>query len=133
MPSIERRPAAGLLGSLELAALRALWVGSPATVRTVLERVNADRAAPLAYTSVMTVLDRLHDKELVTRESRGRAYEYTPVDPDEQHLVDHLSSRQVTELVDQLGEVALVHFAAALDKVDPQTMERLRALGQTDD
>lgn len=133
MPPAEPSPATGLLGSLELAVLRALWAGAPATVRTVLGRVNGGRAEELAYTSVMTVLDRLHDKELVTREPRGRAYEYSPVDPDEEALVSHLGQRQVHDLVDRLGDVALIHFVAALDNVDPRTMERLRALGQQDD
>lgn len=125
--------AAQLLGSLELAVLRALWKGSPATVRTVLERVNAQRDADLAYTSVMTVLDRLHDKQIVTREQSGRAYEYVPVHDHEAALVDHLGQQQVAALVDRLGDVALVHFAATLDDLDAGTREQLQALAQRED
>lgn len=133
MRNADDSPAALLMGSLELAVLRALWTGAPATVRTVLGRVNDGRDGDLAYTSVMTVLDRLHDKELVTREQSGRAYEYTPVHDDEDGLVDHLGRQQVAELVEQLGDVALVHFAATLDVLDDRTREQLRALARRED
>lgn len=133
MRHVDDSTAAQLLGSLELAVLRALWEGAPATVRTVLERINARRDSNLAYTSVMTVLDRLHDKELVTREQAGRAYEYTPVHVDEAALVDHLGERQVAALVDRLGDVALVHFAATLEDLDDGTRQQLQALVRRED
>lgn len=133
MRHVDDSLAGQLLGSLELAVLRALWEGNPATVRTVLERINAGRDSNLAYTSVMTVLDRLHDKELVTRRQVGRAYEYTPVHQEEAGLVDHLGQQQVAALVDRLGDVALVHFAATLEDLDDGTREQLRALAQRED
>ena len=105
MRHVDDSTAAQLLGSLELAVLRALWAGAPATVRAVLERINARRDSDLAYTSVMTVLDRLHDKELVTREQAGRAYEYTPVHDDEAGLVDLLLLGGVGRGRPQLGRL----------------------------
>ena len=113
-----------------MAVLRALWFGAPATVRTVLERVNDTRDEPLAYTSVMTVLDRLHTKELVSRTQAGRAFEYEPVHSDEEALVDHLGQREVAGLVDRLGDVALLHFAAALDGLDPATRAQLEQVAR---
>lgn len=133
MPPPDVGPAASLLGSLELAVLRALWIEHPSTVRTVLDHVNGQRDEDLAYTSVMTVLDRLHDKGLVTRARSGRAYEYEPSHDDETALVDHLGQQQVADLVDRLGDVALVHFAAMLDDLDPGTRDQLRALARRED
>lgn len=121
-------PAAELLGALELAVMRALWDDPPASVRSVLDAVNTSRDEPLAYTSVMTVLDRLHDKELVARERQGRAYLYTPVHHDEQQLVQHLGRQRVDDLVARLGDVALVQFAARLHELDPDTREALERL-----
>lgn len=121
-----------LLGSLELAVLRALWAGAPATVRATLERVNERRTEPLAYTSVMTVLDRLHDKDLVVRERRGRAWAYTPVSDGEQHLMEELSRREVDALVDRFGLQALVHFTTTLDGLDPDARRRLEDLARDD-
>ncbi|RYB92009.1 BlaI/MecI/CopY family transcriptional regulator [Nocardioides oleivorans] len=64
------------MGELEQAVLETLWdAGSPASGREVHERL-ADR--DLAYTTVMTVLDRLVAKDVVARERDGRAFRYAP-------------------------------------------------------
>lgn len=49
----------------------------PVTVREVLEDIQQDRS--IAYTTVMTVLDNLHQKGWVRREAEGRAYRYEAV------------------------------------------------------
>ena len=46
------------------------------TVRDVHDRLAKDR--DIAYTTVMTVLDRMANKQLVTREREGRAWRYQP-------------------------------------------------------
>jgi len=71
------------LPQLELECLRVLWKqpgASVAQVRAALER-------PLAYTTVMTVLDRLSAKGVVQRRKQGRAYAYSA-------LLDLESARQ---------------------------------------
>lgn len=63
------------LPQLELECMRVLWRqpgASVAQVRTALAR-------PLAYTTIMTVLDRMSAKGLVERHKNGRAYLYSPV------------------------------------------------------
>lgn len=64
------------MGELEQAVLDALWDGAGASSgREVHARlVGRD----LAYTTVMTVLDRLVAKDLVVRERDGRAFRYAP-------------------------------------------------------
>ncbi|GAA2601244.1 hypothetical protein GCM10010304_57190 [Streptomyces roseoviolaceus] len=49
----------------------------PVTVREVLEDLQKERS--IAYTTVMTVLDNLHQKGWVRREAEGRAYRYEAV------------------------------------------------------
>ncbi|GGX28736.1 hypothetical protein GCM10010353_49870 [Streptomyces chryseus] len=49
----------------------------PVTVREVLEDLQKERS--IAYTTVMTVMDNLHQKGWVRREVEGRAYRYTAV------------------------------------------------------
>ena len=54
------------LGELEAAVMACLWQSqTPVSVRDVMDRLNADR--DLAYTTVLTVLDNLHRKQMVTR------------------------------------------------------------------
>ena len=61
---------------LEMLCLRALWSLGEGNVTEVRGVVAASK--PLAYTTVMTVLDRLAKKNVVTRRKVGRAFVYAP-------------------------------------------------------
>ena len=54
--------------------MEVLWARGNGTVRELLEEDNL----PLAYTTVMTTLDRLYKKQLLERVPEGRAYRYSP-------------------------------------------------------
>jgi len=62
------------LPDLELSCMKILWEAGDLTVREVRERLHAQR--PLAYTTIMTVLDRLARKGVVSRRKVGRAHLY---------------------------------------------------------
>ena len=61
------------LAELELECIKVLWKYPGASVA----QVRAGLPRPLAYTTVMTVLDRMSAKGLVERHKNGRAYLYT--------------------------------------------------------
>jgi len=61
---------------LELICLQALWRLGEGTVHDVRKAVSKERI--LAYTTVMTLLDRLDKRGCVTRRKRGRSYLYRP-------------------------------------------------------
>jgi predicted transcriptional regulator len=63
------------LAPLELDCMNALWPMGEATVRGVQQAVAAKR--PRAYTTIMTILDRLAHKGVVVRRKVGRAYLYS--------------------------------------------------------
>jgi len=69
------RSSFGQLGPLEQRLLDGLWAKGNATVRELLE----NGCPELAYTTVMTTLDRLYKKGLLTRSEEGRAFRYTPL------------------------------------------------------
>lgn len=119
--------AEGLMGPLEYDVLRELWSSAPANVQAVLDRVNAERSAEdqLAYTTVMTVMARLHEKGIADRTRVGRGYAYTP-NFDEPALVEHLGRAEVDRIVERFGPVALAQFAAVLEDADPALVSRLR-------
>lgn len=61
----------------ELEVLQILWEAGPATVREVLDVLEAnDRGR--AYTSVMSLMNVMADKGLLTRTPKGRAFLYSP-------------------------------------------------------
>ena len=65
------------LGELEAVIMDRLWEwGRPALVREVVEDLRPSR--PLAYTTVMTVMENLHRKGWLRRERDGRAWRYEP-------------------------------------------------------
>ena len=63
----------GRLAELELDCMKVLWKYPGASVA----QVRAGLPRPLAYTTVLTVLDRMSTKGLVERQKNGRAYLYT--------------------------------------------------------
>jgi BlaI family transcriptional regulator, penicillinase repressor len=64
------------LPPLELECMQALWARGEATVHEI--RAELFNQRPLAYTTVMTVMDRLARKGVVDRRKRGRAHVYRP-------------------------------------------------------
>jgi BlaI family transcriptional regulator, penicillinase repressor len=64
------------LAPLELACMNALWPIGEATVRDIRARMSAAR--PRAYTTIMTIMDRLARKGIVERRRVGRAWLYRP-------------------------------------------------------
>ena len=104
-----------------------LWnAGRPVSVRETLDALTRER--PLAYTTVMTVMDNLHSKGFVAREKQGKAYLYTPVSSRDEHTADVL--REV--LADSEDRTAaLMHLVG---KMDPdEAAELLAALSERAD
>jgi predicted transcriptional regulator len=109
------------LGDLERVVMEHLWnAAGGATVREVHSALEADRE--IAYTTVMTVLDRLAKKEIVTREREGRAWRYFPANSREE-----LSAQAIRHTVDRLEtdrRAAMLHF---LDDATPEEIDDLKA------
>ncbi len=71
-------------GDLEMAIMEVMWASDgPHVVREVRERLRYGR--PVAYTTVMTVINILHRKGVLDREKPGRAWRYWPVETREDH------------------------------------------------
>ena len=78
---------------LELLCLRALWTLGEGNVKAVQQMVAESR--PLAYTTIMTVLDRLVRKGMLARRKVGRSFVYAP-----QSTRDDARRAALRELVD---------------------------------
>lgn len=68
-----RDPLRAALGRLEREVMDILWTGRPLTVRDV----QSELGRAVAYTTVMTTLDRLYKKGFIDRAREGRAFVYT--------------------------------------------------------
>lgn len=104
--------------------------GRPASVREVLEDLQSER--PLAYTTVMTVMDNLRRKGMLVREKDGRAYRYRPARPREEYTADIMGQALASS---SNPSAALLHFLEtmpsdniallreALDEYNPRSEE----------
>ncbi len=102
-----------------------LWAADAAmTVRQVHTDLYDERS--LAYTTVMTVMDKLHRKGWLLREPVGRAYEYRPAISREQYTADLMgealsasSDRSATlvAFLEQLGPAEASELRHAFDRL----------------
>jgi predicted transcriptional regulator len=111
---------------LELACLKALWSLREGNVRAVQEMVALTR--PLAYTTIMTVLDRLVRKGKLARRKVGRAFVYSPEASRDsmrraalRELVDGYFDGSEAELLEFLRPVAV---AASTEPTPPAHQDR---------
>lgn len=113
------------LGDLERSVLDALWSGPDAlSVRDVQRLIP--RRPSLAYTTVMTVLDRLHDKGFVSRKKEGRAFVYRP----RLTHAEWLGERAARVLASEANgdRAVLAAFLDSTDRVDPDLLDELSEL-----
>jgi predicted transcriptional regulator len=116
------------LHELEAEVMDEVWRRDELTVREVLEALNAGRKQR-AYTTIMTIMSRLHEKGLLDRRRSGKTDVYRAVMGREEYL-DVRAKREVDELVADYGELALAHFARQLQTLDPKRREQLRKLAK---
>jgi len=106
-------------GELEADVLATLWrAGEPLSPGQVRQALGSQ----LAYTTVMTILSRLHDKGSVTRSRVGRAYIYTPAFEQAE-----LAASQMRTLLDSGHdrEAVLARFVGSLSDDEERTLAAL--------
>ena len=117
------------LHELELRVMEHLWALGEGNVRDVLDSLNAEASKELAYTTIMTTLQRLDRKRVVQRRREGKTDIYSPCWSREVYMAAR-AREDVAALVDQYGDEALVHFTRQVDRLDPATRRKLRRLAR---
>jgi len=117
------------LGPLERRVMEQLWERGPQTVGNILATLNAGAPRQLAYTTVMTILVRLHDKGYVTRAQTGRTYTYNAA-MDEATLAATVGRRELNRLIDRHGAASVARFAEDLGTIGEPLAKRLRDLAE---
>jgi predicted transcriptional regulator len=98
------------LAPLELECMSVLWPLGEGTVREIHRQLAVSR--PRAYTTIMTIMDRLAHKGIVTRHRVGRAYRYQPNLSADEARVSAIE-KIVTGFFDGSAEALTAHLAAA--------------------
>jgi predicted transcriptional regulator len=106
-------------GELENSIMQVMWTSEkPLVVREVRERMRYGR--PVAYTTVMTVMNILFRKGVLRREKYGRAWRYWPVESREEH-----DARIMLEVLRSGGE-AWMTMRRFLECVDDDGLASIR-------
>lgn len=115
--------ASRVLGALEEQLMELLWTdGETLAVRDVVARLGGR----LAYTTVMTTLDRLHKKGLLAREKQGNAFHYWPaLSRDEYHR--RIVEETVARLIKRSAGPVVNAFVDVAVGLDSRNLARLES------
>jgi predicted transcriptional regulator len=120
-----REPALARLGSLETELMERIWFRGDVSVRDL----HAEFSPQLAYTTIMTTLDRLYKKGLLRRTRAGKAYIYTPEITEKKHrerVAEHLISMALQD--GRNSNAVLSCFVDFVSEADQQMLSRLDQL-----
>jgi predicted transcriptional regulator len=123
--SLLRRSPNIQLGPLEQQLLSALWMSGSSTVREILDAGDIK----LAYTTVMTTLDRLYKKQLLNRVAEGRAFRYSP-----RYTQEELDRAAIGEAIRQLlgsgapATLPLSYLVEVVSEHDARLLDDLQRL-----
>ena len=113
------------LGPLERQILNVLWERGTGTVRELLQAGDIK----LAYTTVMTTLDRLYKKQVLDRVPEGRAFRYSPrLSPEDlQREAAGVAIRQLLGS-NEAASLPLSYLVEAVGEHDAQLLDQLQTL-----
>lgn len=101
--------------------MEVVWsAGRAVSVRAVVDELNDGRSEPLAYTTVMTVMNRLAEKDALARTPAGRSFVY-------EATASNSAGIAVRGVIRTYGDEAITHFVEEA-RSNPEALRRLRAL-----
>ena len=109
-------------GDLEAAVLDALWEHGELSTPATHELVGIPRG--LAYTTILTILQRLTKKRLLVRRGGGRSHIYTPALTREE-FAERRGEFLAAALVD-VGSAGVGAFLSEMQRLDPRTVAEFR-------
>jgi len=114
-------PVATYLGDQQATVMSILWERGSGTVREVLEAMPT----AVAYTTVMTMMVRLYERDVLTREREGRGFRYRP-QKNRDEFISELAGSLLGRLVADFGDIALARIVEAADELDSGRADDLR-------
>lgn len=116
------------LGSLENKVMEIIWQAGQSSVRDVLSALSGKKK--IAYTTVATIIQRLHDKGLLVRRRSENTYIYSPKLSREGYA-KNVASSFVKKFVTSFGDDAIASFAQSVDKLPKEKRDYFLAVLKT--
>ncbi len=117
------------LHALEAEVMEVVWGRGEASVRNVMQALNAGADKERAYTTYMTIMGRLGAKGMLRRRREGKSDFFTPVYTRREYA-ERRARAELDSVVDQYGEVALAHIARRMAALDPQRRRMLQRVAR---
>lgn len=118
------------LSDLEQEIMNIVWNLKKCKVRDVLYQVSEKKK--LAYTTVATILQRLHDKGLVKKEGEGIAITYSPK-LSRENFSKSMASSFLKKFISSYGDTAIASFVESVEDLPKDKKEYfLRLLEEYD-
>lgn len=110
-----------ILGDLESEIMEIIWAHDRVSVRCVL--LELEKRRKIAYTTVMTVMTRLHEKGILSREmDKSGAFVYVPT-KDKKSFMSNASERIIKNFLKEYGDVAVAQFVDIIETYDTKQSE----------
>ncbi|MBE0446527.1 MAG: BlaI/MecI/CopY family transcriptional regulator [Actinobacteria bacterium] len=110
------------LGELEADIMSVVWRLGSASVKDVFEELYPDKR--LAYTTIMTVMSRLANKNVLKQDRTGTAYVYTPNVSQEE-----MANSMINQVIDKVlgGSIApVLSFLLNKSEIDEGEIKRIK-------
>lgn len=139
MPPSDRRPSrqrsnkdpiAGELGAAQAEIMNLIWEAQGATVPEIHARINEQRKTGVAYTTVLTLVQRLYARNLLVREPEGRTFRYRAAQSRDE-LMAAWSDEMIDRLIEDYGQIAIARLDDRLQSLDSERRAKLRAARRT--
>ncbi|MHB8172309.1 MAG: BlaI/MecI/CopY family transcriptional regulator [Thermincolia bacterium] len=114
-----------VLGDLEADIMEVVWDKEQATVRDVYEQLRLKRE--IAYTTVMTIMGRLKEKNILQKQPLGNAYIYSPT-VSRLEFTKKIVKEVLDGLFDEFAEPAMNHLVDRLSKENSNEIDTLEEL-----
>lgn len=93
-----------------------VWNSKGITCRELVDTLNSNSEKRVAYTTLMTVTDRLYKKGMLYREKKGKTYVYTFRETRTETL-RHFAESVLKSLANRFGEDAIVAFSREIKEL----------------
>ena len=135
MPPSDRRtssqksssdPVARELGAAQAEIMNVIWARQGATVPEIHAAINTKRQTDAAYTTVLTLVQRLFARDLLEREPEGRTFRYSATQSRDE-LLASWSDEMIDRLIDDFGPIAIARLDDRLQSLDSERRAKLNA------
>ena len=99
--------------------MNVIWARAGATVPEIHAAINEKRQTDAAYTTVLTLVQRLSARNLLTREPEGRTFRYTATQSRDE-LLASWSDEMIDRLIDDFGPIAIARLDDRMRSLDSE-------------